>query len=80
MDDDALLDRIDELTHDEQELRLAGGPDGLDDTARARLDQLEREIAVLYDLRDRRRAARRAGRDPDEEQPRDPETVARYLQ
>ncbi len=80
MDDDDLLDRIETLTREERGLRLAAGPAGLSAPEHERLAEVARELEVLYDLRDRRRATAAAGGDPSQVGPRDADTVEGYLQ
>lgn len=85
MDDDAIQARIDELERDEQRLRSdeqasagRGRTDVVDEDA-GRLREIKVELDQLWDLLRRRRALRSAGRNPDEAQMRDSQTVERYL-
>jgi hypothetical protein len=85
MDDDAIQARIDALEQEEQRLRReeedsaeAGRTDQVDEDA-GRLRQIKVELDQLWDLLRQRRALRNAGRNPDEAEMRDPETVERYL-
>jgi hypothetical protein len=85
MDDDAIQARIDALEQEEQRLRKeeaesaeAGRTDVVSKDA-GRLSEIKVELDQLWDLLRQRRALRRAGRNPDEAQLRDPETVERYL-
>jgi hypothetical protein len=85
MDDDAIQARIDELEQREQQLRKQeeasaerGRTDVVSEDA-GRLKEIKVELDQLWDLLRQRRALRSAGRNPDEAQMRDPETVERYL-
>jgi hypothetical protein len=85
MDDDAIQARIDTLEQEEQHLRKdeeesaeAGRTDVVSKDA-GRLGEIKVELDQLWDLLRQRRALRRAGRNPDDAQLRDPETVERYL-
>jgi hypothetical protein len=85
MDDDAIQARIDELEHEEQRLRKEeeasaeqGRTDMVSEDA-GRLKAIKVELDQLWDLLRQRRALRAAGRNPDDAQMRDPETVERYL-
>jgi sigma54-dependent transcription regulator len=85
MDDDAIQARIDALEQEEQRLRReeeesaeAGRTDVVSEDA-GRLKAIKVELDQLWDLLRQRRALRNAGRNPDEAQMRDPETVERYL-
>lgn len=85
MDDDAIQARIDELEQEEQRLRKEeessaerGRTDVVSEDA-GRLKEIKVELDQLWDLLRQRRALRSAGRNPDDAQMRDPETVERYL-
>jgi hypothetical protein len=85
MDDDAIQARIDELEKQEQQLRKEeessaerGRTDVVSEDA-GRLKEIKVELDQLWDLLRQRRALRSAGRNPDDAQMRDPETVERYL-
>lgn len=85
MDDDAIQARIDELEQEEQRLRKEeessaerGRTDVVSEDA-GRLQAIKVELDQLWDLLRQRRALRSAGRNPDEAQMRDSETVERYL-
>ena len=85
MDDDAIQARIDELEQEEQRLRKEeeasaerGRTDVVSEDA-GRLKEIKVELDQLWDLLRQRRALRNAGRNPDDAQMRDPETVERYL-
>ena len=85
MDDDAIQARIDALEREEQRLRKeeessaeAGRTDVVSEDA-GRLAAIKVELDQLWDLLRQRRALRAAGRNPDDAQLRDSETVERYL-
>jgi len=85
MDDDAIQARIDELEQQEQRLRKEeessaeqGRTDMVSEDA-GRLREIKVELDQLWDLLRQRRALRSAGRNPDDAQMRDRETVERYL-
>jgi hypothetical protein len=85
MDDDAIQARIDELEQEEQQLRKeeeASAEQGRTDVVSedaGRLKAIKVELDQLWDLLRQRRALRSAGRNPDDAQMRDSETVERYL-
>jgi len=77
--DEGVLDRINELAHEEHELfeREANGQaTGAD---RGRLKELGRELDQCWDLLHQRRARRSAGMDPDQAEVRDERTVEGYV-
>ena len=85
MDDEAIQARIDELEKEEQRLRKeeeesaeAGRTDVVSEDA-GRLGAIKVELDQLWDLLRQRRALRHAGRNPDDAELRDSETVERYL-
>jgi sigma54-dependent transcription regulator len=85
MDDETIQARIDELEQEERRLRNdeqasaeAGRTDVVGEDA-GRLAAIKVELDQLWDLLRQRRALRNAGRNPDDAQLRDPETVERYL-
>src|SRR3954471_17021164 len=85
MDDAQVQARIEQLEDEERRLRTdevgaaEHGDTGALGADRARLEEIRVELDRLWDLLRRRRALRDAGRDPDEAQARDAETVERYL-
>ena len=85
MDDDAIQARIDALEQEEQRLRKdeeASAEQGRTDVVSedaGRLKEIKVELDQLWDLLRQRRALRSAGRNPDDAEMRDPETVERYL-
>ena len=85
MDDAQIEARIDALEQEEKSLRKdeesqaeRGRTDAVGEDA-GRLAAIKVELDQLWDLLRQRRALRRAGRNPDEAQMRDPDTVERYL-
>ncbi len=85
MDDAAIQARIDALEGEEQKLRKdeessaeAGRTDVVSEDAE-RLKAIKVELDQLWDLLRQRRALRNAGRNPDDAQMRDADTVERYL-
>ena len=85
MDDAQIEARIDALEQEEQRLRKdeetsaeAGRKDVVGEDA-GRLAAIKVELDQLWDLLRQRRALRSAGRDPDDAQMRDADTVERYL-
>jgi hypothetical protein len=85
MEDDAIQARIDELEQEERRLRKeeeASAEQGRTDVVSedaGQLRQIKVELDQLWDLLRQRRALRSAGRNPDDAQMRDQETVERYL-
>ena len=85
MDDAQIEARIDALEQEEQRLRKdeetqaeQGHTDVVGEDA-GRLAAIKVELDQLWDLLRQRRALRSAGRNPDDAQMRDAETVERYL-
>jgi sigma54-dependent transcription regulator len=85
MDDAQIEARIDALEQEEKRLRKdeesqaeQGHTDVVGDDA-GRLSAIKVELDQLWDLLRQRRALRSAGRDPDDAQMRDADTVERYL-
>jgi hypothetical protein len=85
MDDAGIERRIEALEQERTRLRADEGAHaghaedaelGVD---RRRLGEIDVELAQLWDLRRRRRAAARSGGNPDAEQLRDASTVENYL-
>ncbi|WP_027008148.1 DUF2630 family protein [Conexibacter woesei] len=85
MDDDQIRNRIEALEGEEKKLRAeegAAAETGHDDVIQRdanRLAQIKVELDQLWDLLRRREAARRAGKNPDDEQLRGEGTVEGYL-
>jgi hypothetical protein len=84
MDDQSILGRIEALVAEEHELLGREESDAVREQAletdRSRLDAVSVELDRCWDLLRQRRALRDAGRSPDAAQPRDADTVERYLQ
>ncbi len=85
MDDAQIEARIDALEQEEKRLRKdeesqaeQGHTDAVGEDA-GRLAAIKIELDQLWDLLRQRRALRSAGRDPDDAQMRDADTVERYL-
>jgi hypothetical protein len=81
MSTDPVLGRIDELVEEEHRLRrqLAAGEISTD-AEHERLRELEEALDQCWDLLRRRRAAQRAGQDPETVEARPVDEVERYLQ
>jgi uncharacterized protein DUF2630 len=79
MDDRQVLDRINEIAHEEHTLWEKEGRGETTDAERERLRQLGVTLDQCWDLLHQRRARRAAGEDPDEATVRDPGTVEGYL-
>ncbi|WP_022926855.1 DUF2630 family protein [Patulibacter americanus] len=75
-------DRIEQLVAREKELREHAdhGGRGLTDDEQAELERVQVRLDQLWDLLRQRRALREAGRDPDEANVRDADTVEHYEQ
>ena len=81
MTDQPLLDRINQLAHEEEELwRRAGTGGGLGADEQARLDTIAVELDQVYDFLHQRQGRREFGLDPDAAEVRPPEVVERYQQ
>lgn len=78
--DAELVHRIDALVEEEHRLERDHAAQGLDDSGRARLQQLEVQLDQAWDLLRQRRARRRAGQDPAGAEVRSPEVVENYQQ
>jgi len=81
MTDQPLLDRINQLAHEEEDLwRQAGSGGGLGAEEQARLETIGVELDQCYDLLHQRQARREFGLNPDEAAVRPAEVVERYQQ
>jgi Protein of unknown function (DUF2630) len=78
MEDQDVIDRINQLAHEEHELFEKESHGNLGHGERDRLKWLEVSLDQCWDLLHQRRARRNAGLDPDEARVRDPETVEGY--
>jgi hypothetical protein len=75
-----VLANIEQLAHEEHELREREGREQLSDEDRARLRWVEEHLDQCWDLLRQRRARARAGLDPDEATARKVDTVEHYQQ
>jgi hypothetical protein len=81
MADGPIIERINELAHEEEELwRRASDGGGLATTDQERLDSIGVELDQCYDLLRQRQARREYGLDPDDAESRPAEVVEKYLQ
>ena len=81
MADGPIIDRINQLAHEEEELwRRASDGGGLTTDDQHRLKTLGVELDRCYDLLRQRQARREFGQDPDEAEARPAEVVERYRQ
>ena len=76
----SILSHIDELVAEEHELRSRHSGEGLSDTERERMRQIEIELDRTWDLLRQRRAKAEFGDDPDKATERDAAEVETYLQ
>jgi hypothetical protein len=79
MDDRQVIDRINEIAHEEHALWEKEAQGEATDTERERLQQLGVTLDQCWDLLHQRRARRAAGEDPDQATVRDPRTVEGYV-
>jgi Protein of unknown function (DUF2630) len=79
MDDAQVIDRINEIAHEEHALWEKESQGEATDPERERLQQLGVTLDQCWDLLHQRRARRAAGQDPDEASVRDPRTVEGYV-
>ena len=75
-----ILSRIGELVDEERNLRDRHGERNLDESERARMQEIETQLDQCWDLLNQRRALREFGADPNQAQVRDEDTVERYQQ
>jgi Protein of unknown function (DUF2630) len=84
MSDESIAARIERLVAEEHELRNREQSDSADPAQlnedRGRLSAVQIELDRCWDLLRQRRALRDAGRNPDDAEARDPDTVERYWQ
>ena len=78
MDDMSVIERINQLAHEEHELFERESHGQATDADRERLAGLQVTLDQCWDLLHQRRARRAAGLDPDEASVRDPATVEGY--
>ena len=79
MDDHQVIERINEIAHEEHALWEKEGRGDISDAERQRLNELSVSLDQCYDLLHQRRARRAAGLDPDDAKVRDERTVEGYL-
>ncbi len=77
--DQDVIDRIEQLAHEEHTLFEKESEGQASTRERARLKEIEVQLDQCYDLLRQRRARRAAGLDPDEAAVRDESTVEGYL-
>jgi hypothetical protein len=80
MDDTEVIRRIGALVDEEHELERSQAASGPDDTATARLRDIEVALDQCWDLLRQRRARRETGGNPDEAGVRPPDVVEGYQQ
>jgi hypothetical protein len=81
MSDQPILQRINDLAHEEEQLyQRAGAGGGLGTADQDRLQTIAVELDRCYDLLRQRQARREFGEDPDEAHVRSADTVERYQQ
>jgi hypothetical protein len=79
MEDQDVIDRINELAHEEHALFERESQGEISDAERERLKWLQVRLDQCWDLLHQRRALRNAGLNPDDAAPRDEQTVEHYL-
>ena len=79
MDDQQVIERINEIAHEEHALWEKEGRGEISEVERQRLQELSVSLDQCYDLLHQRRARRAAGQDPDDAKVRDEQTVEGYL-
>jgi uncharacterized protein DUF2630 len=77
--DENVIERINELAHEEHELFEKESRGEATDQERHRLKEIEVSLDQCWDLLHQRRARRDAGLDPEGAEPRDPRTVEGYV-
>ena len=80
MEDQNVIDRINELAHEEHQLFEKSSAGGLSPPEHERLKWLGVSLDQCWDLLHQRRARRNAGMNPDEASVRDERTVEGYVQ
>ncbi len=78
MDDQQIVERINELAHQEHELWETESRGEASEAERERLKELQVTLDQCWDLLHQRRARRSAGMDPDESRVRDAREVEGY--
>lgn len=77
--DKDVIERINEIAHEEHQLWEKEGRGEITEVERERLHDLNVKLDQCYDLLHQRRARRSAGLDPDDAEVRDERTVEGYL-
>jgi Protein of unknown function (DUF2630) len=78
VDDQQVIERINEIAHEEHELWEREGRGEITDAEQERLRELAVTLDQCWDLLHQRRARRAAGQDPDDTTIRDARTVEGY--
>jgi hypothetical protein len=78
MDDEKVMERINEIAHEEHQLWEKEGRGEITDSERERLRELGVTLDQCWDLLHQRRARRAVGQDPDDTSVRDARTVEGY--
>jgi hypothetical protein len=79
MEDQSVIDRINQLAHEEHEIFEKESRGEATDAERERLRRLAVTLDQCWDLLHQRRARRAAGLDPEEARVRDENTVEGYV-
>jgi len=79
VDDQDVIQRINQLAHEEHELWEKESDGSLSAAEQERLDTLGTQLDQCWDLLHQRRARRNAGLDPDDAAVRDERTVEGYI-
>jgi len=79
MEDQGVIDRINQLAHEEHQLFEKASEGGLNEQEHERLKWLEVSLDQCWDLLHQRRARRSAGMNPDDATVRDERTVEGYV-
>ncbi|HET9025321.1 MAG TPA: DUF2630 family protein [Burkholderiaceae bacterium] len=74
MNERTILERVNDLVDEERSLRESPGAE-----ASERLARIEEELDQCWDRLRQRRAKRESGDDPEQAQPRDIDTLERYI-
>jgi Protein of unknown function (DUF2630) len=78
MEDQRVIERINEIAHEEHQLWEKEGRGEITEPERQRLQELSVGLDQCYDLLHQRRARRAAGMNPDDARVRDVRTVEGY--
>ena len=79
MDDQTIIERINDLAHEEHELFGKESRGEVTEPERERLERIQVTLDQCWDLLHQRRARRSAGLDPEEAKLRDEGTVEGYV-